>query len=225
MRLKGVSYDLTEMPPVVHALHQLARFGSPTVPAIKLDGEKISGSRAIMRRLEERWPEPPLLGRPGNEEAEAWGDDELQRVGRHVIWWQLRHHPAAMPSFLEGSKLPMPVPVARALAPLTAPLGAKRNAANDEALRADLAALPAHLDRIDGWIDAGVIGTDAPTAADLQIGAVLGMLLKFEDVAPIIERHGRATALSRRWFPRYPGHIPAGVIPAAWLPSGTSASA
>ena len=220
-----MEYDLTELPPVVHALHQVVRFGAPTVPAMKLDGEKVSGSRAIIRRLDERWPEPPLLGRAGNEEPEAWADDELQRIGRHVIWWSLRRHNAAMPSFLEGSKLPMPAPVARALAPATAPLGAMRNKATDEALRADLAALPGHLDRIDGWIDAGVIGTDEPTAADLQIGAVVGMLLKFGDVAPIIERHERAAALSRRWFPNYPGRIPAGVIPADWLPSRTSSPA
>ena len=225
LRLKGVAYDVTEMPPVVHAVHQRVRFGVPTVPAMRLDGEKLSGSRTITRRLEERWPDPPLLGREGVDEAEAWADDELQRVGRHVIWWSLVHCNAAMPSFLEDSKLPMPAPLARVLAPVTAPLGALRNRAKDEAVRADLAALPRHLERIDGWVDAGVIGTDEPTAADLQIGAVLGLLLQFDDLAPLIERHERAAALSRRWFPSYPGHVPAGVIPADWLPSGTSSSA
>jgi glutathione S-transferase len=219
LRLKGVPYDVTELPPVVHALHQLARFGAPTVPAMKLDGTKVSGSRAITRALEERWPNPPLYGRDGIEEAEAWADDDLQRVGRRVIWWAMRHCHAAMPTFLEGSNLPMPRPVARALAPATAPLGARRNRATDAAVRAELAALPAHLDRIDGWIDAGVVGTEEATAADLQIGAVLGLLLVHDDVAPIVERHPRAAALSRRWFPTYPGHVPAGVFPAAWLPA------
>jgi glutathione S-transferase len=218
LRLKGVAYDVTELPPVVHAVHQTIRFRAPTVPAMKLDGAKLSGSRTIARALDERWPDPPLYGRAGVEEAEAWADDELQRTGRHVIWWAMRHCHAAMPSFLEGSSLPMPPAVARALAPVTAPLGAMRNGAKDDVVRATLAGLPAQLDRIDGWIDAGVVGTDAPTAADLQIGAVLGLLLVHEDIAPIIERRPRAAALSRRWFPDYPGRVPAGVFPAEWLP-------
>ena len=36
--------------------------------------------------------------------------------------------------------------------------------------RADIAALPGQLDRVDGWIADGLIGGDEPNAADLQIG-------------------------------------------------------
>jgi glutathione S-transferase len=218
LTLKGVEYDVTDLPPVLHVPHQLLRFGAPTVPAMKLDGSKIVGSRAIARQIDERWPEPPLYGRTGVDEAEAWGDETLQPVGRRLVWWAMKHCHAAMPSFLEGSKLPLPPAAARAAAPLTAPLGALRNGSTDEAVRADLQALPGHLDRIEGWIDAGVIGTDEPTAADLQIGSVLGILLAIQDVGTIIQRSERATALSRRWFPSYPGHVPAGVVPAAWIP-------
>ena len=37
-------------------------FGPRTVPGLRIDGtEKISGSRAIMRRLDQLAPEPPLF--------------------------------------------------------------------------------------------------------------------------------------------------------------------
>ena len=218
-------YDVTELPNVLHIPHQLARFRAPTVPAMKLGGEKLVGSRTIMRRIDQQWPDPPLYDRPGVEEAERWGDEELQPVGRRVIAWATSHCLSSTPSFFVDSKLPMPPPVIRVLAPVVTRLGGLRNGAGDDAVREHLAALPGHLERIEGWIDDGTIGTDEATAADLQIGSVLGLLLGVQDVARIIEPHERVAALSRRWFPRYPGHVPSGVLPAAWLPSGTSSRA
>ena len=60
LRVKGFEYKVTELPPGVHAAHQRIRFGKRTVPALKADGQKISGSTAIMRWLEEQRPEPAL---------------------------------------------------------------------------------------------------------------------------------------------------------------------
>ncbi|HEU4658779.1 MAG TPA: glutathione S-transferase, partial [Capillimicrobium sp.] len=59
-----------------------------------------------------------------------------------------------------------------------------------------------------------------PNAADLQIGSTVRILLTFGDVAPLVA--GRpAEALARRWFPRYPGAAPAGVLPRDWLPAAS----
>ena len=44
-------------------------------------------------------------------------------------------------------------------------------------LAEDLAGLPAKLDHVDALADDGVIGGEQPTAADLQIGATLRVLL------------------------------------------------
>ena len=64
------------------------------MPGIEFDdGERVLGSRPIVRTLEHRAPEPPLLPldareRRWVEEAEKWGDEVLQprrapdRVGR-----------------------------------------------------------------------------------------------------------------------------------------------
>jgi glutathione S-transferase len=222
LRLKGVAYDVTELPNVLHIPHQLARFRAPTVPAMKLGGEKLVGSRLIMRRIDEQWPDPPLYDRPGVEEAERWGEDELQPVGRRLAAWTTIHHHASVPSFFADSNLPMPDPMLRALAPVVTRLGGLRSGAQDDAVRADLAALPEHARRIEGLIDAGTIGTDEPTAADLQIAPILALILGMEDVARVLEPHERVVALARRWFPRYPGHVPAGVLPAQWLPRTSS---
>jgi hypothetical protein len=40
--------------------------------------------------------------------------------------------------------------------------------ASDEAVKADLVALPSMLDRVDGWIAGGVLGADQPSAADFS---------------------------------------------------------
>jgi glutathione S-transferase len=78
MAMKGLAYEVTGWPPPLHAPIQRALFGARTVPGLKIDGEKVSGSRAIMRRLEQLAPEPPLsppIPTRRVEEAERWGDD------------------------------------------------------------------------------------------------------------------------------------------------------
>jgi glutathione S-transferase len=198
LRMKGVDHELTELPPGLHAAHQRLRFGKRTVPAMKAGGEKVSGSRAIMRWLEERHPEPALWpadpeARAAVERAEQWGDEVLQSVARRVIFFALRRRPDAMPSFLAKSKLPVPAWAARLSGPLTTFIEFRLNAISEEAVRADLAALDGHLATIDGWVEEGVLGGETPNAADLQIGASLGELV-------------------RRWFADYPGSIPAGTL-------------
>ena len=221
LQLKGIEYRRVDIPPVAHKVVQFALFHGGTVPGLELDGRRVLGSRAIVRVLEERAPEPRLLPadpseRKSVELAEGWGDEVLQPLVRRVIWSALRRSPASVASYSEGSKLPIPAPVARLSAPLIARAEQRINAASDLNVRADLAALDHHLARVERWIDHEVIGGERPNAADLQIGSGLALLLTVEDVA---SRYGgrRASELARRWFPGYPGHVPSGVLPADWF--------
>jgi glutathione S-transferase len=221
LRLKGVDYRRVDIPPVAHKPAQYARFGGGTVPGLVLDGEKLLGSRKIMRALEERVPEPPLFPadekeRKSVELAEEWGDEVLQPLARRVIWVALRRSPGSMPSFGSGSRLPIPDVVTRLTAPLVARAEQAINSASEPNVRADLRALDHHLARIDRWIEHGVVGGSTPNAADLQIGSGLALLLTIEDVERAAEGHP-AVSLARRWFPDYPGRVPAGVIPAEWF--------
>ena len=216
LRVKGFEYKVTELPPGVHAAHQRIRFGKRTVPSLKADGTKVSGSKEIMRWLERRQPEPALwpqdaAARAKVEEAERWGEEVLQPLGRRVIWWSLRKRPDAMPSFLANSKLPVPAWAARASGPLTAILEFRLNDVSGDAVRADTAALPSHLQRVAEWIDEGVVGGETPNAADLQIGASLALLRTVGDLAPLIDA-SPAAALAKRWFAGYPGAIPPGTL-------------
>lgn len=218
LRRKGVAYKTFELLPPMHAAVMPLLFGGRTVPAIKFeDGTKVQGSRAILRALEERHPQPPLYGadaveRARIEEAELWGDEVLQPIARRLIWPSLQKAPAAMHGYQAGSKLPaMPLPVVKVVAPVAARIERRMNGATDEAARGDLRAMPAHLDRIEAWMDEGVLGGDEPNAADLQIAPTLRLLHTLGDVRPLMEGR-RATTLAFKWLSPLPGSTPAGLL-------------
>jgi glutathione S-transferase len=99
-------------------------------------------------------------------------------------------------------------------APIVA-LSAHFNEADDEHARRSLAEFPAMLDRVDGWIAAGVLGGEQLNAADFQIATTLRLAMTLDDLRPAIE--GRpAGALAMRVSPSYPGKTPP-IFPAAWL--------
>lgn len=217
MEMKGIPYKLVELPPPLHAPIQRLLFGERTVPALRMNGEKISGSRKILRRLEELRPDPPLYpadpdDRRRVEEAEAWGDQTLQPIARRLLWPAMKRNPAAMVSYSEHAKTPLPAPMIRLSAPLISRGAIRLNRATDEAVRADLDALPGYLDRIDGWIEAGALGGGEPNAADLQIATTLRLLMTLEDLRPLIEPRP-AGQLALRLFPEVDGRMPAGALP------------
>ena len=221
LQLKAIEYRRVDLPPLVHKVVQKARFGGSTVPGLVLDGERLHGSLAIVRALEAKAPEPPLLPadrseRKSVELAEGWGDEVLQPLVRRVLWSALGRAPGALPSYSEGSNLAVPTPVTRLSAPLLARAQRRINGAGDLNVRADLAHLDSHLARVDRWVEHEVIGGERPNAADLQIGSGLALLLTIEDVASAAGTRP-ATELARRWFPGYPGRVPSGALPAAWL--------
>lgn len=222
--LKGIPYKVVEFPPPMHMAAMKVLFGKRTVPGLKVNGEKITGSRAILRRLDELRPEPALLPadaaqRAKVEEAEAWGDDVLQPLVRRVLWPMAKANPAALGSFNQGSKLPpVPGPVLKLIAPVVTRVEMKANEATDATYPADLRALPGLLDRIDAWIAEGVLGGEQPNAADLQIAPSVRLLMALADLRPLIEARP-AGQLALRLFPEYPGDVPAGAIPADLLPA------
>ncbi len=223
LALKSIDYDRVDLLPMSQVLIGPLRYGGATVPGMRLDGERLVGSRTIMRRLEALAPEPPLLppsdspARAHVLEAERWGDESFQSVPRRIIDAAFLRRPEAMLGYAGEAKLPLPIGVLRPTLPLTARLMAFKNKASDDAARADLAALPGQLDRIDAWIAEGLLGGERPNAADLQIGSTIRLLLTIGDVRPLIA--GRPAAELARYFPAQSGEVPAGVLPAQWLAS------
>ena len=219
LELKGVPFKRVELPPPTDALVLRPIFGDRTVPAIRFeDGQKVQGSRAILRALETRVPDPPLYRGPEVEEAERWGDEVFQPIARRLLWSAFTREPRAMHAYQEGQSGPkLPMAAIVAAAPVITAVERRLNTISDETARADAQALPGHLDRIDGWLADGLLGGDEPNAADLQIAPTIRLLHTVSDVRPLIA--GRpAEALAFRWFDRLPGETPAGVLPADWIP-------
>lgn len=225
LQLKSIDYRRIDLLPLAQLAVGPLLYGGNTVPGVRIDGERLAGSRTIMRRLDLLAPEPPLLPPPSDAvararvlEAERWGDEVLQSVPRRLLDAAFLRDPACMESYAGDAKMPLPRPMLRPALPLTAKLMAMRNKADDDKARADLTALPAQLDHIDAWIADGVLGADQPNAADLQIGSSIRLLMTLADVRPLIEGHA-CQALTRYWPRPQDGEAPAGTLPAEWLPA------
>jgi glutathione S-transferase len=224
LQLKGVDYRRVDMVPLQHLLAGPLLYGGITVPGIRHDGERLLGSRRIMRRLDELAPQPPLLPEDLDERAkvlelERWGEEVLQVIPRQTIYAAFIRDPPTMESYAANARLrllQLPSFVLRPLLTVTARLMALRNRVSDRVVEASLAALPAHLERIDASIAIGLLGGPTPNAADLQIGSSIRLLNTIEDLRPLLADHPATTLM--RYFPPQPGSVPAGTLPASWLP-------
>ena len=219
LRRKGLEFERVDLTPGGHndEMEKLYGEGHRTVPGLMVGDDPVHGSRAILARLEELKPDPPLYPDPiadAVREAERWGDEQLQDLGRRLPWGALHFRPEAMGTFGGGDPLDPPgtdfaIKYARGTW--------SYHGITAERLAGDLEGLPQKLDHIDSLAADGVIGGEEPNAADLQIGATLRVLLLVGDLEPLMS--GRpGEEIARRLFPDYPGHIPAGAFPAGWVP-------
>ena len=217
---KGIPFKRVDLMPVISkGVLKAQRFPGVTVPALKIDGRRVQGSREIARELDHLQPDPPLLPsdpekRIKVEEAEAWGD-EFQQKPRRFSWWAFKRDRAPMASYSEGARLGIPVGLAVKTGGPIVSLSARFNEATDENVSANLASLPEDLDRIDGWIKAGVMGGGEPNAADFQIAPSVRLAMSFDDLRPYIEQRP-AGRLATQILPDFPGRTPP-VFPPEWL--------
>ena len=229
MQAKGIEYKRTDLFPVMQkAVVRLRGFPRQTVPAIVIDGRKVQGSRDIAREIDRLRPDPPLFPEDSEkrlavEEAERFGDEELQHPIRRMIWWTLRKDKAPLRSFSEGAKLGIPIGLAVATAGPVLAATAYYNEATDENVRRGLAELPGLLDRIDAWIASGVLDGEQLYAADYQIAPSLRLAMTMQDLRPIIDARP-AGKFARRVIPDYAGDAPP-AFPPAWLQPLRSAPA
>jgi glutathione S-transferase len=223
--LKGVEYEVAEVLPLNQRVHlRLAGFRGGTVPALKLDGRRIQGSREISRALEEHWPEPPLFPaepelRKRVQEAERWGEEELQPIPRRLFRFGVAHDADLRRWTVRTQRLPAPGLAAAVMQPAVAlyarTIEADGRRATGVGVRADLAALPQMLDRVDRLLDDGTLTLDPPNAATLQILASVGALTAFEDLLAALNGR-RCVAAAKELYGKYPATVPR-FIDAEWL--------
>jgi glutathione S-transferase len=221
LEAKGIAYKRRDLfPAISRVIVPALGFPGKTVPALKIDGRKLVGSREISRALDQICPEPPLFPadpdrRAAVEEAERFGEEELQHPIRQIAWWAIKRDASSLRSYSEGANLGIPIGLAvRTAAPIIA-LEVRINDAGDENVRRGLASLPGQLDKIDAWIEAGVLGGEQLNAADFQIAASLALAMTLDDLRPAIDDRP-AGALAKRAMPHYPGKA-APILPPAWL--------
>lgn len=217
---KGIGHEVVDLLPGMHpALVRARGFRGNTVPALRIDGRRIQGSLAISRALDEIQPDPPLFPadpelRRRVEEAEAWGDAELQSAPRKAARWAAAHDRATRQWIAREERLPLAPVIAELNLPVARIL-ARAVGADDAGVRAMLGELPGMLDRVDALIADGVIAGRERNAADFQILTTVRSLLSMADLRPFVA--GRpCEAPARELWPRTVEPFPP-ALPREWL--------
>jgi glutathione S-transferase len=222
LRYKGTEHEIVDiLPGMQRALLRLHGFRGATVPAMKIDGRKVQGSLNVSRALEELQPEPPLFPsdpeqRAAVEEAERWGEAELQPVPRNIFRWFVTRDYELRRNLAETSGMPLPALAGRLTKPVGWYFAHVVSGASEESVRSELAALPALLDHVDELIADGVIGNEHPNAADFQIATSIRVLHSFPQLQALIDDRP-AAELATRIAPNFGLPVPL-QIPAEWVP-------
>lgn len=220
LELKGLSFERIDFPHSerLERMQEIYGEGNSTVPGVVIDGEPVHGSRPILARLEQLAPEPALFPSEQVREAERWGEEQLQDLGRCLPWGAMHFRPESMGTFAAPGAQPLDAPGTDFAIKFVRATW-RYHGITAARLHDDLAGLPAKVEQIERLAEDGVIGGEQPNAADLQIGATIRVLLPIADLRPLLG--GTAgERIAMRLFPEYPGEVPACAYPAGWAPTG-----
>jgi glutathione S-transferase len=215
---KGLEYERVDFTPGEHVEKMQAIYGEGnwTVPGLLVDGEPVHGSREILARLDVIAPEPTLYPSDAVREAERWGDEEFQDLGRRLPWGALHFRPEAMGTYAGGEPLDGP---GTDFAIRYVHGSWRYHKISAARLQEDLAGLPAKIEHVEALAGSGVIGGEQPNAADFQIGATIRVLLSLGDLRPLLDGSA-AERIALDHFPVETGTVPAGAFPAGWVVGG-----
>jgi glutathione S-transferase len=165
-----------------------------TVPTLRNGNRWVATNLAIARFLDSVKPDPPLFPteprrRLAVEQAERWGDEIFQMAARRLLLAASLRGLDGIVNRGENGRLGALVSrhatVRLAVARLVARFAFAANARSEPDL---LAQLPAMLDRIDAWIEAGVLNGEQLYAADFMIATSLALLCYRPDIPAELER-------------------------------------
>ena len=117
---KGIEHKVVNLAPGTHAAAVRALgFRRGTVPALKLEGRRVQGSRQIARALDEARAEPKLFpndpeARLAVEEAERWADEVFQDTPRMLTRWLAMNRPEMRVHMATEAGVPAPRLLGRA---------------------------------------------------------------------------------------------------------------
>lgn len=183
VRLRGFPGHRTPIRKVDGGTHRtlamLDRAG--TVPALRYGDHRVQRNHEIARFLEREVPEPPLFPadaelRAAVEEAESWGDDVLQMAARRTVLATASHGLDAIHNRGNRGRLGAllaPSEPVRRFATRGARVSFRANPGNEAKLLAELDPM---FDRIDAWIQAGVLNGAQLNVADYVIAPSIALL-------------------------------------------------
>lgn len=218
---KEIEYDFVVVPPAMHRLIMPLMFSGARVPGARYGDRKVQKTTNIFHLLDEIEPERRLFPEDPElrwrvEEAEAWGEGDIQDMGRRIVWAHLSRSPETIRAWAEEYPPGRERWTMLKLGPTMAQVAKFGNKATDENVEADLAALPEILDHVDNLIAAGTIGGAEPNAADFQILSTVGMWSNILSLRDAIMARPCGTA-AMRLFPQYSGRVPGGLLPEEWF--------
>jgi glutathione S-transferase len=163
-----------------------------TVPALAVNGRRISTNRQIARFLDEDRPEPSLFPadperRRVVEEVERWANETLQMVTRRITLAYAVRDPSAMSRATADGRMGHLLYRRALTRRLVLPQIGRLVFAVERARPDPLDELPPLLDRIDAWIADGVVGGEELNAADFMIAPCLALALYRPDARPRFE--------------------------------------
>jgi glutathione S-transferase len=181
-------------------------FPGDRVPAVKFeDGRRAQGTRELPRVLDELVPEPRLVpDDPRALQAEVWADEVLQQWARRMVASAGARNPDALSG--RGADGRLGVLLARndvgrrvtAGAVLVVFRAYKRQQRDDRERTGEI------LDRVDAWIDDGVLNGEQLRSSDFAVASSLALVEYIVALKPELQRRP-LMALMDRVFSRSDG--------------------
>jgi glutathione S-transferase len=201
---KGIAWrERVLVPGVQTATMRLRGFPGRTVPALRIDGDRVQTNHEIARFLDRLQPEPPLVASEVATkvaEAEIFIDGVLQPLARRLVLAAGRRNLGLLANHADSGRLGALL-APRRFRRRIATAGAYRYFGIDSRVESlDLAALPAVLEHADSLVAHGVLNAAELNAADFQGAPCLALIDYRLDVRPLV-RSRPSWALVERLLP------------------------
>jgi glutathione S-transferase len=176
---KGIGFRRVDFPPGAHrVLVRAIGFAGDRVPAVRFeDGRRAQGTRELPRVLDELRPEPRLVpDDPRALEAERWADEVLQQWARRMVASTGARDPDALAGRGTGGRLGPLLTRRGRPRRFVARLVLKAFGATKKRLEEDREHTGDILDRVDAWIEAGVLNGPELRSPDLAVASSLALV-------------------------------------------------